>query len=210
MLKRWSVFRAHPAVDLVVTLATAILIAYLVQLWLVKPYQIPSESMDPSLLKGDRILVVRFLYHFKKPARGDIIVFHPNGKGDDVFPTSKSASTTYYVKRLIGLPGDVVGSHAGKLYICSDGRFPDDPGNPEATRGCAYLNESYTHGQQTGTCGESGADLAAQKVQTGQYLMLGDNREHSNDGRCWGQIRESQLIGRAFANYWPLTRITVY
>ena len=95
----------------------AIAIAYAVQLWIVKPYRVPSQSMEQTLHVGDRILAARFLYHFTDPSRGDIIVFHPNGRGADVFQTDH-ASSQNYVKRLIGLPGEWVGSSGGKVYIC--------------------------------------------------------------------------------------------
>ena len=102
-------FRKNPVVDLVITVAMAIAIAYAVQLWIVKPYRVPSQSMEQTLHVGDRILAARFLYHFTDPSRGDIIVFHPNGRGSDVFQTDH-ASSQNYVKRLIGLPGEWVGS----------------------------------------------------------------------------------------------------
>ena len=95
----------------------AMAIAYAVQLWIVKPYRVPSQSMEQTLHVGDRILAARFLYHFVDPSRGDIIVFHPNGRGDDVFQTDH-ASSQNYVKRLIGMPGEWVGSSGGKVYVC--------------------------------------------------------------------------------------------
>ena len=110
-------FRKNPVVDLVITVAMAIAIAYAVQLWIVKPYRVPSQSMEQTLHVGDRILAARFLYHFTDPSRGDIIVFHPNGRGDDVFQTDH-ASSQNYVKRLIGLPNEWVGSSNGKVYVC--------------------------------------------------------------------------------------------
>ena len=67
----------------------AIAIAYCVQAWIVKPYRIPSESMIDTLLLGDRMLAARFLYRFKDPERGDIIVFQPNGQGGDAFLTDR-------------------------------------------------------------------------------------------------------------------------
>ena len=79
-------FRKNPVVDLVITVTMAIAIAYAVQLWIVKPYRVPSQSMEQTLHVGDRILAARFLYHFTDPSRGDIIVFHPNGRGERRLP----------------------------------------------------------------------------------------------------------------------------
>ena len=112
-----AAIRKNPVVDLVLTVTMAVAIAYAVQLWFVKPYRVPSQSMEQTLHVGDRILAARFLYHLTDPSRGDIIVFHPNGRGSDVFQTDH-ASSQNYVKRLIGLPNEWVGSSGGKVYIC--------------------------------------------------------------------------------------------
>src|SRR3954451_21700880 len=110
-------FRKNPVVDLVITVTMAIAIAYAVQLWIVKPYRVPSQSMEQTLHVGDRILAARFLYHITDPKRGDIIASHPNGQGDDVFQTDP-ASSQNYVKRLGIMPGERVGSSNGKFYVC--------------------------------------------------------------------------------------------
>ncbi len=204
----------NPAVDLLVTLVMAAGIAYVVQLLVVKPFVVPSESMVPTLAIGDRILGVRFLYHLTSPQRGDIIVFHPNGQGEDSAPPIQGQPRTmaepYYVKRLIGLPGEEVGSHGGTVWVCAPGARAADLEHPENTRGCAYLKEPYTHGQKTWQYGETGQDLSPINVPKGEYLMLGDNRELSRDGRFFGTVLESQFRARAFMTYWPLTRISFY
>jgi signal peptidase I len=202
--------RKNPVIDLIVTLAMAIAIAYVVQLWLVKPFQVPSESMVPRFEKGDHIIAARFLYHLTDPARGAILVFHPNGQGNDVFEnTDGGVAEPYYVKRLIGLPGEIVGSHDGKVYVCAS-RSPTDPQAPTKTTGCRYLDEPYVHGQRTTAFGLPDTDYGPVVIPAGQYLMLGDNRENSDDGRHWGTIRRSQIVGRAFMTYWPLNRISIY
>ena len=203
----FRLIRKNPVVDLLVTIATAIAIAFVVQLWFVKPFQVPSASMQPTLAVGDYILGVRFLYHFTDPKRGSILVFHPNGKGSDYFEADTPAEP-YFVKRLIGLPNEVVGSHDGKVYVCADGRFPADPSSPTTTPGCRFLDEPYVHGQPTFSCG-GGGDYQVH-VPPDHYLMLGDNRTNSLDGRCWGTIPRRQIVGRAFLTYWPLTRISLY
>ncbi len=132
-----AAIRKNPVVDLVLTVAMAVAIAYAVQLWIVKPYRVPSQSMEQTLHVGDRILAARFLYHFVDPSRGDIIVFHPNGRGSDVFQTDH-ASSQNYVKRLIGLPNEWVGSSHGKVYVCEK-QAPASSLSPTATPGCRFL-----------------------------------------------------------------------
>jgi signal peptidase I len=199
-----AAIRKNPVVDLVLTVTMAVAIAYAVQLWFVKPYRVPSQSMEQTLHVGDRILAARFLYHLTDPGRGDIIVFHPNGRGSDVFQTDH-ASSQNYVKRLIGLPNEWVGSSAGKVYICKT-KAPTSALAPAKTPGCQFLKESYTT-SQTGQCSSTTGDFGPRHLGPDQYLMLGDNRQFSEDSRCWGVIHRSQIIGRAFAIYWPPTRI---
>jgi signal peptidase I len=202
LVELWSRYRRHALVDLVVTLASAVVIAFVVQLWVVKPYRIPSESMVPTLKVTDRIIVARFIYHLRKPERGEILVFHPNGRGDDVF-RAPTASTQNYVKRLIGLPNEILGASRGQVWVCSRGKAPANLDNPGATAGCRYLNEPYTHDQQTDTFGPV-------TLGRDEYFMMGDNRGSSEDSRFWGQIHERQIIGRAFMTYWPLSRISFF
>ena len=120
-LSRLKELRANPIIDGIITIASAILIAYVVQLLIVKPYRIPSESMVPTLAIGDRVITARFLLRFRDPERGEVFVFHPNGKGSDVFQPAQgeeSASSENYVKRVVGMPDETIGSLRGKVYTC--------------------------------------------------------------------------------------------
>ncbi len=124
-MSRLKELRANPIVDGIITIASAILIAYVVQLLIVKPYRIPSESMVPTLAIGDRVITARFLLRFRDPERGEVFVFHPNGKGTDVFQPAQgevSASSENYVKRVVGLPDETIGSLRGKVYTCKGNR----------------------------------------------------------------------------------------
>ena len=200
--------RKNPIVDLLVTVVTAIVIAYCIQAWFVKPFSVPSGSMIPTLEVSDHILAARFLFHFTDPERGDILVFHPNGVGEDVRDIP-SVADPYYVKRLIGLPGEFIGSTRAKVWVCSK-VAPTNLDAPETTPGCRYLDEPYTHGLASGRCQASDAPFGPIKILPDHYFMMGDNRTSSSDSRCWGQIPRSSIIGRSFMTYWPLTRISFY
>jgi signal peptidase I len=178
--------RKNPVVDLLLTLVAAVAIAYGVQRWVVKPYRIPSPSMERTLHVGDR-----FLYHFENPHRGDIIVFHPNGIGGTALFGDHVATVTY-IKRLIGLPGDWVQASNGHVQICTG----------PAGQGCRTLNEQYVSSTQV--------KFSPIHVPAGHYFMMGDNREFSDDSRDWGSITKKQIIGRAFMIYWPPTRIRFF
>jgi signal peptidase I len=183
--------RLRSALDIVLTLLVAGVIAWVVQAFVVKPYRIPSASMERTLLTGDRILAARFLYRFSDPQRGDIVVFHPNGVGSSV-ESASTVSTKTYVKRLVGLPGEWIQARNGHVSICT---------RPRATR-CRRLAEPYVHGLQR--------PFGPIKIPAERYFMLGDNRSESLDSRTWGPIRKSQMLGRAFMVYWPLTRVRFF
>jgi signal peptidase I len=94
-------------IETVVIVAAAFVLALLIQQFVIKPFAIPSPSMEPTLVQGDRVLVNRLTYHFRSPERGDVIVFHPPGL-DDSEP---------YIKRVVALAGDTVSVHDGQLWV---------------------------------------------------------------------------------------------
>jgi signal peptidase I len=184
-------FRKNPIVDLLLTLAVALGIAYAVQAAVVKPYKIPSGSMERTFHLGDRVLAARFLYRFEDPHRGDILIFHPNGVGDEALPGDHVASATF-TKRLIGLPGEWISASHGHVQVCTSG----------PAQGCKTLQEPYVSSTQQ--------DFGPIHVPAGHYFMMGDNRDDSDDSRDWGPIAKKQIIGRAFMTYWPPDRISFY
>ena len=94
-------------IEIVVIVGAAFVLALLVQQFIVKPFAIPSPSMEPTLMEGDRVLVNRLVYHFHPPRRGDVIVFHPPGRpGSDPF-----------IKRVVAVGGDTISVHDGSLYL---------------------------------------------------------------------------------------------
>jgi signal peptidase I len=190
VIPKLRALRRNPTVDLLLTLAIAIVFAYGVQWFIVKPYSIPSGSMETTFHINDHIVVARFWYDFSSPQRGDIIVFHPNGYGNQPQRVNHVASVVL-VKRLIGMPGEWIEGRSGHIKIC----------RTELT-GCRVLNEPYVSSQQK--------DFGPVHVPAGRYFMMGDNRYISFDSRYWGTISESQMIGRAFATYWPPDRISIF
>jgi len=178
--------------DWIITIGGAILIVLALKAWVVNPYRIPSSSMEPTLhcarpAQGcearfsDRVLANRFIYHFRDPKRGEIIVFKtpgPNPVCNDGHPGET------FVKRLIGLPGETVSEKNGYIFI---------NGHP--------LEEPYVQAERrdhmSGTW----------KVPPGDYFFMGDNRNQSCDSRTWGPVPRKNLIGEVFFVYWPPNRI---
>ena len=180
-----------PFVELVLVLALAFGLAYAVQAWLIKPYRIPSGSMLPTLHVGDRVLALRFPYDLHAPRRGDVVVFHPPGHGQQVVPGAHGEASVNFIKRVIGLPGEVVLIRDGTVSICR-----------RLHGGCRALHESYL-----ASSGRHIPDYGPYRVPRGDYFVLGDNRADSDDSRVWGPLPRANIIGRAFSIYWPLPRV---
>ena len=188
-------------IELVITVAIAVGLALLIQAFIVKPYRIPSGSMEPTLSIGQRILANRLINH---PSVGDIIVFHPPAGADPESatcgnpnqgaghpqpcdqPTAKESSQTF-IKRVVGGPGDTIKIINGHVY--RNGVREKDP----------YIEQ----------CGgdPSCSFPSPIKVPPGMYYMMGDNRGASDDSRFWGPVPDSWVIGQAFFTYWPPDRI---
>jgi signal peptidase I len=189
--------------ELVVIVAAALLLALLIQAFVVKPYRIPIASMFPTLHVNQRVLVNRIGMHFDSPSVGQIIVFHPPknfdqgcadptqgpdepaGQACDVSEGKPSSQT--FIKRLVGLPGDTLRIVNG--HVIRNGVRERDP---------------YAVPCQ----GSSACNLSATiKVPAGEYYMMGDNRPDSEDSRYWGPVPRKWIIGRAFLTYWPPARL---
>ena len=192
--------RKHPVIDLAITVAIAVGIAYLVQAFIVKPYRVPSGSMEPTIAIGERIIASRFTLRFSDPSRDQIIVFHPNGVGSDVYDTQTASSETF-VKRLIGMPGETIGAAGGEVYVCT-GDGPAEGGSIESTPGCRFLDEPFVSSPQD--------DFGPTRIPDDRYFMMGDNRADSDDSRNWGSITKGQMIGTAFMSYWPPNRVSIW
>ena len=177
-------------VDWVVTITIAVAAVLAIKAWVVNPYRIPSSSMEPTLHcaapepgceagASDRVLANRFIYRFRDPSRGDIVVFRTPEKA-----VERCGAGGTFVKRLVGLPGDRLALQRGVLRI---------NGEP--------VDEPYVNG------GPPGPDFAERTLGPDEYFMMGDNRAQSCDSREWGPVTRADLIGPVFAVYWPLTRL---
>ena len=177
--------KSRTIVEYIVLAVVAVAVALLIQAFLVKPYRIPSASMEDTLLIGDRVLVDRITWRFSQPARGDIVVFHPPFDGPVL------------IKRIIGLPGDEISLSGG--FVSINGRRLAEP----------YVRRIDGH-QEPSEPFSNGLPWSLQepfKVPADSYFVMGDNRTDSGDSREFGPIKRGQFVGRAFAKYWPPGRI---
>jgi len=192
--------------ELLTIVVVAAALTLLVKAFLVQVYRIPSASMENTLAVGDRVLVTKFIYDFRGIARGDIVVFSgQNSWGPDAPPPSSNpvvriwddvltgvglqSSQTYYVKRVIGLPGDHVA-------CCTDGKV--------TVNGVPLTESSYLYPGDPPSF-----VFKTVIVPAGHLWVMGDNRSDSDDSRYHtndpggGAIPENEVVGRAFMIIWP-------
>jgi signal peptidase I len=188
-------------VETALLVLVAAVIALLLRALVAQAFSIPSASMDPQLLVGDRVVVSKLAYRLHEPNRGDIVVFDcpPDAgcpdRGDDASLVTRglrglleavglrTPSTEEYIKRVVGLPGETVEGRDGDVYI--DGRRLVEPYLPAAA---------------------ATSDFGPVEVGQRQLWVLGDNRANSSDSRAFGVIEEDTVVGRATHRVWPLTR----
>ena len=188
VIQDWRLLRARPGQWLRVLwkewgepILVAGILALVIRTYLLGPYKIPTGSMRPTFLEGDRIFVDKISYRFHPPGRGDIIVFK--------YPLDRKKD---YVKRLAGLPGDALEIRDGKLII--NGRAMDD----------APFSDHYYYNQNDWKYGRTAQIV---QVPEGHYFALGDNSAQSSDSRNWGFVPRKNVVGRAFFIWWPPNRI---
>lgn len=179
--------------DYLEPLIVAVLIALFIRAFVVQAFQIPSSSMEPTLLIGDYLLVNKFIYgiripytnikffQFKKPQRGDVIVF--------IFPLDPSKD---FIKRVIGTEGEKVEIIHNKIYI--NNRMIDDPWGHFVTNDFprGYLPRMENFGPVV--------------VPKDSLFVLGDNRDNSEDSRFWGFLHVNAVLGKAMIIYFSWNR----
>lgn len=222
--------KVNPVTETVLIVVAALAFAFLIQWLIVKPYKIPSLSMYPLLEVKQRVLVNRVEGRLGTPERGDVVVFHPPpgadimecgiepgdhfGPPDQVYvahpesidlggdksiasmacpQANPGAQKQAFIKRVIGLPGDRIKIIRGNAFI--NGRKLDEPYvskvdscvDPQTFRPTCTFSREFT-------------------IPPNKYFMMGDNRNNSDDSRFWGPVDKSNIVGEAFATYWPPNR----
>lgn len=195
--------KLNPTVrEIIETIVFVVVMVIIIRFFIGEIRWIPSGSMRPTLLEGDRIVVERFSRFYKTPERGDIMVFYP--------PSEKLLNTPWkvfsrltgffckdvaYIKRVVGMPGDkfeIKTDALGKSVVLIN----DEP-----------LDEDYIQSEYYGRNCTSEMICGPIVIPEHQYMMLGDNRGNSLDGRYWGLLPEDRFIGKAVFRFWPLNRV---
>ncbi len=162
------------------SIVVALILTLIIRTFVIQAFKIPSGSMRPTLLEGDKLFVSKYIYRFEAPKRGDIIVFR--------FPGDVKKD---FIKRLVASEGESVEIRDGKIYI--DGKALDDP----ASFGKFYY---YNHDPY-------GSPAETVHVPADSYYVLGDNSANSTDSRFWGFVPKKNLLGKAIFRWWPPRRV---
>jgi len=160
----------------------AVVAVFIVRSYLVQPFLVSGSSMSPNFSNGDYVLVDELTYHLRAPERGEVVVFHD--------PQDYS---TYFVKRVIGLPGE-------RVTIKNDTVTVYNSADPQGL----VLDETYLP-KGTDTSGTDDVTLSSST-----YLALGDNRPFSYDSRQWGPLPAANIVGLVRVRLWPLNELTAF
>lgn len=168
--------------ELVQVVAISLAIIIPVRYFLVQPFYVKGASMEPNFFDHEYLVIDELSYRFHQPQRGDIVVFH--------YPNDPKS---YFIKRVIGLPGETVEIADGQVKIYND-KYPNGLVLDEHV----YLDDVYT------------AQTKRVTLKADEYYVLGDNRPSSLDSRYFGPISEKVIVGRVWVRGWPLDRWKIF
>jgi signal peptidase I len=198
-------------VELIVIVGVALGLALGIQAFLVKPYKIPTGSMEPTLEVGQRVLVNRIGMDFGDPHVGQIVVFHPPANAEEgecgpdthqVTPggaacdqTDPQQSSVNFIKRVVAGPGDEIYIREGHVFRRAAGTS-------------TFVREQDPYIKACGSSSECNFPTPI-TIPAGRWFMMGDNRGDSDDSRFWGPVPTGWIIGQAVLTYWPPDRVGI-
>ncbi len=166
----------------------ALIISLPIRFFVAEPFIVNGASMDPTFSTGQFLIVDRLTYRFESPKRGDVIVFE--------YPNNPSI---FYIKRIIGLPGETMDIKNGKVFVSDSGKCPV-PGTVAETR----IDEPYIDPNH------ASVDSECITLASTEYFVMGDNRAQSSDSRIWGPLDKGFIIGRPIVRLLPASSISLF
>ena len=178
------------ALEVVETLVLTLVIYLLIHNFIAQPFEVEQNSMVPTIVPHEYILIDKISPHVADYRRGDIVVFDP--------PTGFEQGGVPFIKRVIGLPGDTVSLDNGSVYVMPPGGLRVKLDEPYVIKG--------VDGRPVATLPRDEMGTASWVVPSGEYFVLGDNRTVSQDSRYFGPINRGRIVGRAWLRYFPIER----
>jgi len=169
----WSFF------EVVETLVISLVAVFLVRAFIAQPFLVSGSSMEPNFYNGNYLLVDELSYRFREPERGEVVVFK--------YPKNHKS---FYIKRIIGLPGETIEISRGEVSI--------KKGEEELRLGEEYIAPAWTSGNTEVALGE------------GEYFVMGDNRNFSFDSRSWGSLESDEIVGIVRLRLWPINEVMAF
>lgn len=167
--------------DIVKFTVVALIIIVPVRMYVAQPFVVSGASMDPTFESGQYLIVDQFTYHVRDPERGDVVIFK--------YPRNPE---TFFIKRIVGLPGESLSIDEGKITIKNE-EYPDG-----FTLDEEYIDEEHKT-----------YDNISVILGSDEYYVMGDNRPQSSDSRIWGPLEEKYIVGRPIVRLYPITTIGV-
>ena len=204
LLNKFLVKQAEGPIEFMGSMAPVLGLVLVLRSFVVEPFQIPSSSMVPTLKVGDFILVNKWTYGIRLPViRNKIIELNSPERGDVMvfFPPHEER---YFIKRVVGLPGDEIHVLNGVLYINGDKMTQKVLLDEEPAPRSVVMTEDLTgveHAMQKRLLPTRLSQNFTAVVPEGHYFMMGDNRDNSSDSRVWGPVPEERIVGKAFARW---------
>jgi signal peptidase I len=165
--------------EIVQTVVIAVVAVFLVRTFVAQPFLVSGASMEPTFQNGNYLLIDELAYRFREPERGEVVVFkYPNDH------------RSYFIKRIIGLPGERVVIQDNAVSVYGSG-------------GVTVLTENYL---PTGAA----SGKAEVTLTDGQYFVMGDNRSFSYDSRNWGPLQRSEIVGLVRFRLWPVNEVMAF
>lgn len=164
----------HPLMEIVRFSLIALLIVIPIRMFIAQPFIVSGASMEETFHSGEYLIVDQASYYFHAPARGDVVIFR--------YPRDPSK---FFIKRVIGIPGDTITISGNNVRISNEE-------NPEGFT----LDETYIKSMDKGT-------TLTEQLSEDEYFVMGDNRDQSSDSRTWGILEKDKIVGRAFLRLFP-------
>ncbi len=164
----------HPLAEIIRFSIIALIIVIPVRMFIAQPFIVSGASMQDTFQSGEYLIVDQVSYKLHTPTRGDVVVFR--------YPKDPSK---FFIKRVIGVPGDTVSIEGSTVRIINE-QYPDG----------FILNEPYIKSMRNGI-------ILEEKLGDREYFVMGDNRDQSSDSRVWGVLQEERIVGRAFVRLFP-------